>query len=216
MSKKRSSEAIKSPNRYGGILVDIFRKHFRRGVTAFEFERSEIEVAATNLAIPLPKNIGDLIYSFRFRSQMPPEIISAAPSGLAWVIELAGHGKYRFSLQKPNLIVPTDGRAEIKIPDSTPQIVIANALGDEQALLAKVRYNRMIDIFLRVTAYSLQNHLRTTVPLMGQIETDEVYVAVRNTGQQFVVPVQAKGGKDKIGIVQIKQDLALCKRNSPT
>ena len=50
---------------------------------------------------------------------------------------------------------------------------------------------------------------------MGQIETDEVYMAVRNTGQQFVVPVQAKGGSDQIGIVQIRQDLALCKRKFP-
>jgi hypothetical protein len=62
-----------------------------------------------------------------------------------------------------------------------------------------------------VTAYSLQNHLRTTVPEIGQIETDEIYVGVRNTGQQFVIPVQAKGGKDKIGAVQVEQDLALCR-----
>src|SRR5271157_4057421 len=33
---------------------------------------------------------------------------------------------------------------------------------DEQALLAKVRYTRLIDTFLGITAYSLQNHLRTT------------------------------------------------------
>ena len=48
---------------------------------------------------------------------------------------------------------------------------------------------------------------------MGQIETDEVYVAVRSTGQQYVIPVQAKGGKDKIGAVQVEQDLALCRHN---
>jgi hypothetical protein len=66
-----------------------------------------------------------------------------------------------------------------------------------------------------VTAYSLQNHLRTSVPGTGQIETDEVYVAVRNTGQQFVVPVQAKGGTDQIGVVQAHQDLALCRHAFP-
>ena len=46
--------------------------------------------------------------------------------------------------------------------------------------------------FIHVTPYSLQEHLRTSVPDLGQIEVDELYVALRNTGQQFIVPVQAK------------------------
>jgi len=50
--------------------------------------------------------------------------------------------------------------AATKIPDSTPELVGAYALDDEQALLAIVRYNRLIDIFLSLTTYSLQNHLR--------------------------------------------------------
>ena len=104
---------------------------------------------------------------------------------------------------------------QIKLPDATPEIVAAHALGDEQSLLAKVRYNRLIDIFLRVAAYSLQNHLRTFVAGIGQIETDEIYVAICNTGQQFVVPVQAKGGNDQLGTVQIFQDLALCRKAFP-
>ncbi len=66
----------------------------------------------------------------------------------------------------------------IKIPDATPEIVSAYALSDEQALLAKVRYNRLLDIFLGVATYSLQNHLRTTVTGLGQAEIDEIYVAI--------------------------------------
>ena len=89
--------------------------------------------------------------------------------------------------------------------------MLRHAHGDEQALLAKVRYNRLIDLFLGVVAYSLQSHLRTTVPDVGQIETDELYVGVRNSGQQFIIPVQAKGGTDRIGAVQAEQDLALCR-----
>ena len=118
-------------------------------------------------------------------------------------------------LRKVNRIVPSENHLKIKIPDATPEIVTAYALSDEQALLAKVRYNRLIDIFLRVTAYSIQNHLRTSVPEIGQIEIDEVYVAVNNSGNQFVIPVQAKGGSDQIGIVQVMQDLALCRKAFP-
>ena len=70
-------------------------------------------------------------------------------------------------------------------------------MSDEQALLAKVRYNRLIDVFLGVAAYSLQNHLRTTVSDVGQLEIDEIYVGVDRQGRQYVMPVQAKGGSDR-------------------
>ena len=72
-------------------------------------------------------------------------------------------------------------------------IIVRYSLTDEQALLAKVRYNRLVDIFTGVTCYSLQNHLRTTVSEIGQIETDEIYVGVDRRGAQYVFPVQAKG-----------------------
>lgn len=112
-------------------------------------------------------------------------------------------------------IQPNPALWAIKIPDSTPEIVTRYALGDEQALLAKVRYNRLVDIFLSVTAYPLQSHLRTTVRDVGQIEIDELYVAVDSSGTQFVVPVQAKGGTDQIGVVQTAQDLLFCAERFP-
>ncbi len=220
MARKRRSSDAEEPsprkaNRYGALLLRIFQHHYRDGATSFEFERTELEGAAIKLGIDLPKNLGDLMYSFRFRAALPDEIVRTAPAGFEWVIELAGRARYRMALLKENRILPSPNKYEIKIPDATPEIVARHALGDEQALLAKVRYNRLVDVFLRVTAYSLQNHLRTTVPKMGQIETDEIYIAVRNTGQQFVVPVQAKGGNDQIGIVQVRQDLALCRAKFP-
>ncbi len=58
---------------------------------------------------------------------------------------------------------------------------------DEQALLARVRYNRLVDIFLGIRAYSLQIHLRTNVKSKGQIEIDEIYVGVDRHGSQYNV-----------------------------
>ncbi len=104
----------------------------------------------------------------------------------------------------------------IKIPDATPGIVERYALKDEQSLLAKLRYNRLLDIFTGATCYSLQNHLRTTVPGVGQVETDEIYVGIDKLGRQYIFPLQAKGGKDEIGIVQIEQDILLCNHKFPT
>ena len=80
----------------------------------------------------------------------------------------------------------------------------------------RVRYNRLIDIFLGIACYSLQNHLRTTVRGMGQVETDEIYVGVDKGGSHYVVPVQAKGGNDSLNRVQIEQDIALCADKLPS
>lgn len=73
----------------------------------------------------------------------------------------------------------------------------------------------MIDVFTGVTCYSLQNHLRTTVPDIGQVETDEVYVGVDRRGVHYVFPLQAKGGSDRLSVVQIEQDFALCAAKFP-
>ena len=57
--------------------------------------------------------------------------------------------------------------------------------------------------------------MRTTVKSIGQVETDEIYVGVDRQGAHYVLPVQAKGGRDKISVVQIEQDLAMCGEKFP-
>lgn len=207
--------ATRKPPVYEALIESIFQKHFTAGSTAFEFDRTEIQEAAEKLGIKLPENKGDVLYSYRFRKPLPPSVQETSPDGFEWIIELAGAGRYRFRLARASRIVPNPNMIEIKIPDSTPEIVMKYAQGDEQALLAKVRYNRLIDIFLGITSYSLQNHLRTTVMGMGQIEIDELYVGVNRHGAHYVVPVQAKGGKDQIGVVQTNQDIRYCREKFP-
>ncbi len=203
------------PNRYVAIIEKAFFKNFAGDVAEFEFGRDEVAGIATSLGINLPKNIGDVIYSFRYRIELPNSIKDTAPDGFEWIIEGAGPARYRFKLVRLNRIVPREELLAIKIPDATPEIIAAYALSDEQALLAKVRYNRLVDIFLGITTYSLQNHLRTTVKNIGQIEIDEIYVGIDRYGRHFVVPVQAKGGSDKHGVVQTQQDIMCCAEKFP-
>lgn len=197
---------------YVPIIVHVFRKYWTKGTEEFEFHRDELVEAAEALGVERPDNLGDVIYSFKFRRELPNEIRKTAPKGKTWLIEGAGRSRYRFRLVEVggNTILPREDIAAIKIPDSTPEIIAAYALGDEQALLARVRYNRLIDIFLGLTTYSLQNHLRTHVKGMGQIEIDEIYVGLNRNGAQYVIPVQAKGGSDKLSPVQTMQDIACC------
>ncbi|WP_275286911.1 hypothetical protein [Halomonas elongata] len=205
----------RKPNRYQAIIAKVFDNHYEPGLKEFVFHREEFEETAAELDIKLPKNVGDVLYNFRYRYDLPENITSTAEPGLEWIILGAGKAKYRFLQFKLSKIEPRSDLLTIKIPDSTPEIISAYALGDEQALLAKVRYNRLIDVFLGVTAYSLQNHLRTFVQEVGQIEIDEVYVGVNQHGQQFIIPTQAKGGKDKHGVVQTIQDISFCKAQYP-
>jgi len=126
------------------------------------------------------------------------------------MLRKAGESRYRFVLGKQGRSRPIRTRSIINVPDATLGLIAKNALSDEQALLAKLRYNRLIDVFTGVTCYSLQSHLRTSVPSLGQVETDEVYIGVDRQGAHYVVPVQAKGGKDRMSVVQIEQDIAIC------
>ena len=184
--------------------------HYSEELTEFEFNREEIIQTANTLDVKLPKNLGDVIYSFRFRTTFPREITDTEPQGLQWTINLVGKGKYKFILSKDNRIIPSPHMVEVKIPDSTPGLITLYSYSDEQALLAILRYNRLLDVFTGKTCYSLQNHMRTSVSGIGQIETDEIYVGIDQDGNQYVFPVQAKGHNDQIGIVQIEQDMAMC------
>lgn len=73
----------------------------------------------------------------------------------------------------------------------------------------------VMDIFTGVTCYPLQSHLRTSVLGLGQVETDEIYIGLDRRGAHHVFPVQAKGENDLLNIVQIEQDVAMCRHKFP-
>lgn len=207
---------MSEPTRYARIIENIFLAHYKPGTEEVPFEREDIVRVAKQLGIKLPKNLGDVIYSFRYRTPLPASVRVKAPKGKEWIIRPAGPSRYRFVAVSRAIITPSKMMAETKVPDSTPGVIAMYALNDEQALLAKLRYNRLIDIFTGVACYSLQNHLRTSVPKLGQVETDEIYIGVDKRGAHYVFPVQAKGGDDLLSVVQIEQDVAVCKAKFPS
>lgn len=200
----------RKPNRYSQIIEKVFFAHYREGDTHVCFDREEIIQTAAELGVAVPKNVGDVLYTFRHRAPLPGPILAVAPEGKQWVVESRGAARYCFVARLEATILPSPLLATVKIPNATPGVIEAYALNDEQALLAKLRYNRLVDIFTGLACYSLQNHLRTTVRGLGQIETDELYVGLDRRGAHYVLPVQAKGGRDRIGVVQVEQDFAMC------
>ena len=203
-------------DKYSEVIELVFRKKWESGRAVIPFSRDDLVEAHEELNLPRTKNIGDIPYAFRFRKQLPDSIRNTAPGDSEWIILGSGHALYEFRLASPGKIAPSEHQERIPILDATPEIVRAYAPGtDEQALLTRARYNRLIDVFLGLTCYSIQNHLRTTVTNVGQIEVDEIYLGVNKRGAHFVIPCQAKSPGDRFGIAQVVQDIMLCKQKYP-
>ena len=135
-------------NRYAAIIVDIFEQRYEPGQRQVEFDRDDIVLAASKLDVSLPKNLGDVVYSFRYRSPLPTEVLAAAPEGQTWIIRSAGRSKYCFALVVNTPLEPNPALTETKIPDATLGMIAKYAFDNEQGVLARIRYNRLLDIFL--------------------------------------------------------------------
>ncbi|MGQ4809441.1 hypothetical protein NKDENANG_02858 [Candidatus Entotheonellaceae bacterium PAL068K] len=202
--------------KYEDIIEWVFQQNYQSDKVRVPFNREELVKACDVLGFERIKNLGDIPYSFRFRRELPDSIQSVAPEDAEWIIVGAGVGDYQFRLAAPGKIQPTPHIKPVKVPDATPEIVRHYAPGtDEQALLTRARYNRLVDIFTGIICYSIQNHLRTIVSDIGQVEVDEIYVGVNKRGTHFVLPCQAKSPGDRFGIVQVMQDITLCQERYP-
>ncbi len=102
-----------------------------------------------------------------------------------------------------------------RIFDETPRYVGGRGILDQARLLTVLRHNRLVNLFLGLSTYSHTINHRMLMRGIGQIEIDEVYVGVDRAGRQFVVPVQAKGGNDKLSAVQARQDIMCCASKFP-
>src|ERR1051326_2440424 len=98
---KESSETL---NRYKRLIEKVFLDRYNPGLTRVEFSREDIPAAADDLGIDLPKNLGDVVYSMRYRTPMPDTILQTQPKGKEWVIVGAGRSKYEFRLVTLNRI----------------------------------------------------------------------------------------------------------------
>ncbi|HKW75867.1 MAG TPA: DNA methyltransferase, partial [Terriglobales bacterium] len=152
----RKAKLVNQKNVYTAIIEKIFSAKYKPGAKEVAFEREELADVAKELGLD-PKNLGDLIYSFRYRAALPESIQTRAGKDETWIIRPGGRGRYRFSLIPNRPLAPNENLATTKVPEATPGVVAKYALSDEQALLARLRYNRLIDIFTGVACYSLQN-----------------------------------------------------------
>ena len=152
------------------IIGKIFADRFRPGDQEVVFKRDDLIKAAEELGEARPKNLGDIIYSLRYRTALPENVQKAAPPNREWAIFPGGSAIYILRPVPFNLIEPRMGMRTIRLPDSTPGVIAKYVMSDEQALLAKLRYNRLLDVFTGLATYHLQSHLRTTITINSAID----------------------------------------------
>ncbi len=141
MSDAPVPSGAKHRNRYAAIIEDIFRARHEHVQETVQFDRDDIAAAVRKLDIQLPKNLGDLIYSFRYRTPLPESILATAPKGRMWIIRPVGRSRYRFALVSDVPIAPNRSLAATKIPDATPGMIAKYAFGNEQGVLARIIAN---------------------------------------------------------------------------
>ncbi|KAB2902359.1 MAG: hypothetical protein F9K27_17040 [Anaerolineae bacterium] len=158
-----------SEQRYERAIEEIFQRHYQEGIDYFEFHKDELVEVCQELGITI-RNIPDIIYAFRSRRELPEKIASTG----YWAIESAGTNAYAFRKlsNPPQFAVPFTEYAPIDIYNAIPEVVEGLLRQDEQSLLTRVLYNRLIDIFTGLTCFHIQNHYRSNVHTVGQVELD--------------------------------------------
>ena len=116
-------------SKYERVIQRVFSDSYRAGCVKVVFTRQDLRDAHGALGIAAASNIGDIIYRFRFRKDLPQAIRDSAPAGMEWIITLEGRAQYAFRLARPGKIEPSRNRVATKIPDATPEIVRLYAPG---------------------------------------------------------------------------------------
>lgn len=199
------------------VMQRVFQKHWKAGSREVPFTMDDIREAITAVASARPgykeKNVADVRYEYTSGRRALPEAINQLGP---WMIQGRGKAKYAFvRLSSRPTIEVQDGLLTIMLPDATPEIVFEYAGEDEQGLLAKVHYNRLLDVFLSITCYHLQNHWRNFIKGKGQCEIDDLYVGLNTSGKQFVIPVEAKCAKERLSKTQIVQIVDFARERYP-
>lgn len=201
---------------YDQIIERVFRTLHEAvpGGTSLAFTLKDVKRVAVEMGLE-QENAPDIAYTYRTgRSALPKSILAHGH----WAIMGAGKGKYEFvRLNRSPYVTIPDDLTIYRILDATPQVVLKYQGKDEQSLLARIRYNRLVDVFTSLTTYHLQSHLRTTVKGLGQVEMDDLYIGIDKVGNGYVIPVEAKAASvhDQLGVVQITQMVRFAKKQFP-
>src|SRR5579859_7200893 len=93
---EEAEESGRNQAAYAQIIEHIFLRKYTTEALTVAFERDDINRAAIALHLSPPSNVGDVVYTFRYRRQLPSSIRTKAPQGFEWIIRGEGDALYRF------------------------------------------------------------------------------------------------------------------------
>jgi len=183
---------------YKSVLLEVFRSKKpgpKTGVIIFT--QADLRAAADRLGLEV-RNFPDLTYNLRSRAPLPAEILKAGYSTIA----IRGRGRYALVAADDKVAVP-DGTEVSDISTASVPLPVRDLLrDDEQSVLSAIGYMDVISKFMGTNAYRLQGHLRTTGSLGQQVEADDIWV-VEEKGSRTILPVEAKGPRERLGRQQM-------------
>ena len=181
----------------------------------FTLEELRAELVAAGLQA---RNVADLVYRMKSRTVLPEEITS---KGFR-ILEIRGRGVYALTFAESTLIAYPEPTETTDVHDRTPYAVrrlLADDFAkiDEQGLLERAPLQRPLQDFLRVQAFHLKGHVRRSVPGLGQVEVDDVHVALSGglDDPLIIVPVEAKAKDDPVNRVQIAMQVRYANHEFP-
>lgn len=212
LNQRTGSTEAQELSQYDEVILEVFLHHYRKGVDRLVFRKDELAEVCRKHGITV-RNIPDIIYTYRARRMLPDRILATGH----WAIAPAGRGAYAFRLLRnpPHFEIPFGDYAPVDIYNAIPELVEGLLRQDEQSLLTLVLYNRLVDIFTGLTCFHIQNHYRSYVADMGEVELDALYVGVDRTGALFVLPIEAKSQAESemIGRIQVSQMAKLVRQD---
>lgn len=146
---------------YARAITEVFQRVFKIESDHLPFSKAMLEEVDRELNLHI-KNIPDVPYAFRVGRYPIPDEIERTGN---WIIEGRGKGRYGFTRLKrsPYITIPSE-LSITEIPEATPDVVLKYGGRDEQGMLTRIRYNRLVGTFLSLTDFHLQGHVRTSVP----------------------------------------------------
>ncbi len=190
--------AARSSKIYKSILLEVFRSKTPDPKTGdILFTQTDLRAAATRLDLEV-RNFPDLTYNLRSRSPLPGEVREAGYSSIA----NRGRGTYALVAAEDKVEVP-EGTEVFEISTASVPLPVQDLLrDDEQSVLSAIGYMDLISVFMGTKSYRLQGHLRTTGSFGQQVEADDIWV-VEEGGSRTILPVEAKGPRERLGRQQM-------------
>lgn len=207
MAKKRTADS----GTYRAILLWVFRHGTQDPATGdLLFTQADLRQAAKALKLQV-RNFPDLTYNLRSRSPLPPEILDAGYTTIA----IRGRGKYALVTAQDTVEVPSGTEIVQLATQPIPEAVRDILRADEQSILSAMRYPDIVTDFMGSPTHHVQGHLRTSGGLGQQVEADDVWVAVRADHSRVILPIEAKGPKERIGRQQMISTLEAVGKKIP-